>query len=180
MKRFITLLIITVLGCTSCENKEEEKAPPEATTPTQDTAAIPQAPLNSPYNNVDISPMDMSYYPVDYPKLKMTDSITSPPLARVIYSRPHLGGRKIFNDVLKYEEPWRMGANEATELQLFRDATIQGKKIRAGRYVLYSIPGAEKWVIILNNNIDSWGLKPDPAKDIERFEVPVKQTNYHL
>jgi len=132
------------------------------------------------YSPIDISQMDMSYYPVDYPKLKMTKTITSSPLARVIYSRPHLQGRKLFHDVLKYGEPWRLGANEATELELYTDATIQDKKIKAGRYILYCIPQQDKWTIVLNSNIDSWGLQPDLTKDIARFIVPVNQTKNSL
>lgn len=132
------------------------------------------------YSPIDISQMDMSYYPVDYPKLKMTKTITSSPLARVIYSRPHLQGRKLFHDVLKYGEPWRLGANEATELELYSDAIIQDKKIKAGRYILYCIPQQDKWTIVLNSNINSWGLQPDLSKDIARFIVPVNQTKNSL
>ena len=73
-----------------------------------------------------------------------------------------------------------MGANEATELELYTDAIIQGKKIKAGRYILYCIPQETSWTIILNSNIDSWGLEPDPAKDIEKFTVPVKKNPFPL
>ncbi|MBL7733385.1 MAG: DUF2911 domain-containing protein [Chitinophagaceae bacterium] len=134
----------------------------------------------NPYALVDVSPMDMSYFPVDYPKLKMAKATTASPLARVIYSRPHLQGRHIFHEVLKYEEPWRLGANEATELELFADATIQGKKIKAGRYVLYCIPHTASWTVVLNTNTDTWGLEPDTAKDVARFEMPVVITKNSL
>jgi len=131
----------------------------------------------NPYSPIDISPMDMSYYPADYPKLKMTKSISTPPMARVIYSRPHLQGRKLFVDLLKYNEPWRLGANEATELDLYKNVTIQNRKIKAGRYVLYCIPDVDKWTIVLNSNIDSWGLHSDETKDIARFIIPSGHTN---
>ena len=42
---------------------------------------------------VDKSPMDMSYYPVNYPVLKINDKITEPLAARVVYSRPQKAGR---------------------------------------------------------------------------------------
>src|SRR5687768_2385202 len=95
--------ILSGLGCTN-EKEKTTVANPMDSTAVGNTKS--PDPVSNPFAQVDISPMDMSYYPVDYPKLKMTDSITGPPLARVIYSRPHLGGRKIFNDVLKYDEPW--------------------------------------------------------------------------
>lgn len=161
----------------SCEPKKQAGPFTVPVTPASlDTITEGNQEPMAAYVGVDISPMDMSYYPVDYPKLKMAKSITDPPLARVIYSRPHLQGRKLFPDILKYGEPWRLGANEATELQLFRDATIQEKKVAAGRYVLYCIPTAEKWTIVINSNIDTWGLQPDVSKDIARFDIPARQT----
>lgn len=129
---------------------------------------------NNPYTVLDVSPMDMTYFPVDYTKLKMANLQEGPPLARVIYSRPHLQGRHLFHEVQKYGEPWRLGANESTELQLFSDAYIQNKKIKAGRYILYCIPQPDQWTIILNKNIDTWGLKQDSTQDFEKFVIPVK------
>lgn len=166
----------------SCSNENDSK--PEKTPVNKvadSTKAIKlERPTINPYVSVDVSPMDMSYYPVDYPIQKMTKKITTPPLARVIYSRPHLQGRHIFHEVLKYEQPWRLGANEATELELYTNAEIAGKKINKGRYILYCIPHPEEWTIVLNNNIDSWGLEADPSKDILQFNVPVTTTNNTL
>jgi hypothetical protein len=164
----------------ACGGSEEPKENKKET-PKPDTGIIKKADNRvNPYVQADVSPMDMAYYPADYPKLKMAGQIAGAPLARVIYSRPHLQGRHIFREVLKYGEPWRLGANESTELELYTSATIQGKKIKAGRYILYCIPQETKWTIVLNTNIDTWGLKQDETKDIARFEVPVTKTNNSL
>lgn len=122
----------------------------------------------------------MIYYPVDYPKLKMAKSVTSGPLVRIIYSRPQKQRRIIFGDLLKYGEPWRLGANESTEIEFFEPAIIQGKKINAGRYILYCIPQEDKWTLILNSNIDTWGLSQDPQKDILRFDAPLQKLNISI
>ncbi|MBL7723328.1 MAG: DUF2911 domain-containing protein [Chitinophagaceae bacterium] len=166
----------------ACNNKEENNHTSTIKMVSTDSSAPGRAerPSINPYAGIDVSPMDMSYYPVDYPKLKMAKSVTIPPLARVIYSRPHLQGRHIFHEVLKYDEPWRLGANEATELDLYKDASIQDKKIKAGRYIIYCIPHKDNWTIAINSNIDSWGLEPDAAKDVARFTVPVVKTNNSL
>lgn len=167
-------------GLLACGNKEEKPAD-QITAPKRDSAALLKKESSvNPYASVDVSPMDMSYYPTDYPKLKMAHTVTTPPLARVVYSRPHLGGRNLFHEILKYNEPWRLGANEATELQLYKDATIESKKVKAGRYILYCIPKADSWTIVFNSNTDSWGLHPDSTKDIMRFMAPAKQTNQRL
>jgi hypothetical protein len=173
---------LLLLGWGSCKNGEEKREAPvtKAASKEDSSNQARQQTTVNPYDPIDISPMDMSYYPADYPKLKMTRAISAPPFARVIYSRPHLQGRQLFHDLLKYGEPWRLGANESTEVQFYRDVTIQNKKVKAGRYVLYCIPHLYKWNIILNSNIDSWGLQPDSTKDIANFNVPVKQTNNHL
>ena len=172
------LLLLVFIFLFSCNNEKENNTINTDKISKADTSSKvkPEKKINS-YAPVDVSPMDMSYYPADYPILKMSDSIHTAPFARVVYSRPHLEGRKLFHDLLKYGEPWRLGANEATELSLYKDVIIQGKKIKAGRYVLYCIPQQDKWTIILNSNIDSWGLHPDASKDIARFIIPAIHTS---
>ena len=171
------LIVLICFLSFSCKNNKGESQSTIKDTVKADTSSKIKAEKSiSSFSPVDISPMDISYYPADYPKLKM-EKTTQLPLARVIYSRPHLQGRQLFHDVLKYGEPWRLGANEATEFELYTDAIIQNKKIKAGRYILYSIPEQDKWTIVLNSNIDSWGLHPDATKDVARFIVPAEQTN---
>ena len=126
---------------------------------------------------MDKSPMDMSYYPVDYPKLKMSGNATEPLIARVIYSRPQKDGRMIFGNVLKYGAIWRLGANEATEIEFFKDVTINKQKVAKGRYVLYCIPYPEKWILVLNGDLFTWGLKIDTTKDAYKFEIPINKVN---
>jgi hypothetical protein len=177
MLRLPILICTLLLTIFSCKEKEKEAvANPDIKEDTNSTPPVNVSPNSTvnPFAPVDVSPMDMSYYPVEYPKLKMANSNITAPVVRVVYSRPHLQGRHLFNDVLKYNEPWRLGANEATEIQFYRDLTIQNKKIKAGRYILYCIPEAEKWTIALNSDIDSWGLKQEPAKDVQRFDIPVR------
>ena len=125
---------------------------------------------------VDKSPMDMSYYPTGYPVLKIQDKITEPLIARVIFSRPQKNGRTIFGELLEYGQVWRLGANEASEIEFFQHVKIAGTRIKKGRYTLYCIPFPDKWTIILNRETDTWGsFKYDPAKDVLRTDVPVQK-----
>lgn len=127
---------------------------------------------------VDKSPMDMSYYPANYPIQKIQDKITEPLAARVVYSRPQKAGRAIFGGLVKYGEVWRMGANEATEIEFFRHVRIDGKKVSKGRYTLYAIPNETSWTIIINKETDTWGsFKYDAKKDLVRKEVTVQKTD---
>lgn len=122
---------------------------------------------------MDKSPLDIIYFPTDYPVLKMSGEVKSDPLIRVIYSRPSKDGRKVFGNVVKYDSYWRLGANEATEIEFFTDVTINGKRVRKGRYIIYCIPSRDKWTIRLNDDLYTWGLKLHKAKDLYSFEIPV-------
>jgi len=126
---------------------------------------------------IDKSPMDMSYYPNGYPVSKIQDKPTDPLVARVIYSRPQKNGRTIFGDLLEYGKVWRLGANEATEIEFFKPVTINGKKIAKGRYIIYCIPYEDRWNIVFNTNLFSWGLHPDTTKDIASTEIPAVKTD---
>jgi hypothetical protein len=159
-----------IIGCNEASDKPALNHSPD--TPKRDTAFVRHDGVN-PFAARDLSPMDISYFPTDYPVRKMTDSASAAPVMRVIYSRPLKQGRKIFGSLLKYGEPWRLGANEATEIELFRDVTIQNRKVAKGRYILYCIPEEKTWTIIFNSRTFTWGLRQDPAMDVYRFTVPV-------
>jgi Protein of unknown function (DUF2911) len=125
---------------------------------------------------IDKSPMDMCYYPVNYPVLKIQDKITEPLLARVVYSRPKREGRPIFGGLVEYGKLWRLGANEATEIEFFKQVRIAGKKISKGRYTMYAIVNENSWTIILNKDTDTWGsFKYNQDKDVVRIDVPVEK-----
>jgi hypothetical protein len=137
-----------------------------------------KAQTNNTFPALDKSPMDMCYYPSNYPVLKIQDKATEPVLARVIYSRPQKNGRIIFGDLIEYGKVWRMGANEATEIEFYKNVKIDGKKIAKGRYTLYAIPNPDNWTIILNSDIDTWGaFKYDAQKDVLRTTVAVQKLN---
>jgi hypothetical protein len=126
---------------------------------------------------IDKSPMDMAYYPSNYPVLKIQDKITEPVVARVIYSRPQKNNRQVFGELVEYNTVWRMGANEATEIEFYRDVKIGGKKILKGKYTLYALVTPLEWTLILNKELDTWGaFKYDQKKDVARVAVPVKQS----
>lgn len=123
---------------------------------------------------LDKSPLDVIYYPSNYPVLKIQDKVNEPLFARLLYSRPQKAGRVIFGGLIEYGKVWRLGANEATELELFQSATINKTKLKKGRYTLYAIPTEKTWTIILNRETDTWGsFRYNSEKDVLRVELPV-------
>lgn len=92
------------------------------------------------------------------------------------YSRPASKGRKVFGDLVPYGAIWRTGANAATKLIFTDEVEIAGKKLDTGTYVLYTIPGIDRWEIILNKGINNAGVDGyKESEDVLRFKVePLK------
>lgn len=69
------------------------------------------------------------------------------------YSSPAVNGRKIFGGLLKWETPWRTGANAATKITFSRDVTFGDKAVPAGTYSVVSIPSEKNWIVALNKDL---------------------------
>ena len=127
---------------------------------------------------VDKSSLDVSYCPDNFPLAKVQGKTTEPLVARIIFSRPHVNGRIIFGDLIEYGKVWRLGANEATEIEFFQPVKINGNKIKKGRYTMYAIPDSSNWNIIINKDNDTWGsFKYDKSLDVARINVPLEKSD---
>lgn len=116
------------------------------------------------FAKMDKSPLDVAIYKT---------SRNAPAIAKVIYSRPQLKGRKL-STLAKNEEVWRTGANEAATITLYHDINIGGKSVSAGEYSLFTIPGEKEWTIILNKDVNVWGAYSyNKANDVIRVSAPV-------
>lgn len=126
------------------------------------------------FRKPDISPMDAAYYPDNFAHDRKAGEKT---LIKVTYSRPSKNGREIFGKLVPYAQVWRTGANEATEIKFYTDAVIGGKKIKAGTYTLFTIPGEKEWTIILNTDLDYWGAYSyNQQKDVLRVTAPAEKS----
>ncbi len=179
--RLIKYFLIAAVFFISCNSA------PDAPADDIITMRIPVSVKDSLILSIDKSPMDMIYFPEDYPKQKMITPNMPDPVARVIYSRPQKKGRVIFadssaagNGVQQYGQEWRLGANEATEIEFYQPVTITGKKIQPGRYIVYCVPYPDRWIIILNSNLYSWGLHIDKSKDLVEIELPIIKNDIEI
>ncbi len=92
---------------------------------------------------------------------------------KIVYGQPYKRDRKIFGSLVPYGDIWRTGANEATELTTTGDLLVNGERLNAGTYALFTIPGREEWTIILNDSLGQWGaFTYDSTHDILRTTVP--------
>jgi hypothetical protein len=92
------------------------------------------------------------------------------------YSRPSARGRKIFGDLLPYGQLWRTGANAATKLTFSDEVTVNGTKVPAGEYSLFTIPGKDEWTVMLNKNVKASANDYKEAEDVARFKVRPAKT----
>lgn len=91
---------------------------------------------------------------------------------RVTYSSPGKRDRTIWGDLVPYGELWRTGANAATTLEASGAFKMGKTEVPAGRYALFTIPGEEKWTVILNSNADQGGTGSyDAELDVARVDV---------
>lgn len=113
------------------------------------------------FPKADKSPADIATYREDgQPKIK------------VVYGRPAKKGRDIFGDLVPYGKVWRTGANEATEIRVYEDATVAGETLEAGIYSLFTIPGEDSWTIIFSKQTDVWGAYQYNA-ELDQLRVEV-------
>lgn len=84
------------------------------------------------------------------------------------YNAPSMRGRKIMGDLVPYGKIWRTGANPATTLITAASLKIGTLSVPAGTYTLYTLPSAEKWLLIVNKQTGQWGTVYDMSKDLGR------------
>ncbi|WP_207435840.1 DUF2911 domain-containing protein [Sabulibacter ruber] len=107
--------------------------------------------------------------------IKQTIGLTD---VTVEYSRPSMKGRKIFGDLEAYGDIWRTGANASTKLTFSDEVMLEGNKVPAGQYALYTIPGEKEWTVIIHKNTKHWGDGGNdykPEEDLVRFKVNAKK-----
>lgn len=124
------------------------------------------------FSGMDKSPADIASYPTSY---KVADKY-----AKIVYSRPQLNGRSL-SELAPAGKVWRTGANESAELTLYSTVKIGDQMIPAGTYSLFSIPGEDKWTVIINSKLNQWGAYSyDESADVARVMGKVSKGSESL
>jgi len=97
------------------------------------------------------------------------------------YSRPSKRDRVVFGNVVPYGKLWRTGANANTIISFSDDVKIDGQKLKAGKYAIFTIPNKDQWEVYFYNETDNWGnqVKWDDKKVAAKTTVktqPLKAT----
>ena len=95
------------------------------------------------------------------------------------YSQPGVKGRKIWGELVPYGKVWRTGANEATTFEVSTDVMIEGKKLAAGKYSFFTIPGKDEWTLIFNKVAEQWGaFEYNETEDALRVTVKPQSNEF--
>lgn len=92
------------------------------------------------------------------------------------YHRPAVKGRKIWGDLVPFDQVWRLGANEATTITFSDPVKVDGYDVPAGTYALFAIPRADAWTMILSKHARQFGAwEYNANEDLLRWDVRPKQ-----
>jgi Protein of unknown function (DUF2911). len=105
------------------------------------------------------------------PPAKVSETTNKGVTITIDYSQPSVKGRTIGKEIATYDKVWRTGANEPTTIEVSKDVEVEGQALPAGKYSLYTIPGAEEWTIIINKKATGWGTQYDESQDALRVKV---------
>jgi len=90
----------------------------------------------------------------------------------VIYHRPAVNGRKVWDGLVPYGQIWRAGANENTVVAFSTPVSVGGNTLPAGRYGLHMLPTATEWTVIFSSQSQGWGsYSYEPKEDVARVKV---------
>jgi hypothetical protein len=100
------------------------------------------------------------------------ETVIGPSKISINYGRPSLKGRDILAQV-PVGKVWRLGRNQATEIESTGDLLVAGKEVKAGKYSLWvKKTGDDTWILAFHPATGIWG---EPAKtDGYVAELPLK------
>lgn len=100
----------------------------------------------------------------------------------ISYDRPAVRNRRIWGDLVPYGKVWRSGANAATTIRFSSSVRINGQRLAAGTYALFTLPGPEQWEVIFSRQPQQWGAYEYSQKDdvlrVQARPRPVPMTEW--
>jgi tetratricopeptide (TPR) repeat protein len=95
--------------------------------------------------------------------------------AKLTYSRPSARGRDIFSEIVPPGEHWRLGANTKTLLTLSSEVNFSSGALPAGTYSLSLFPNDGDWVLVINKDLEGWGIyEYNEKNDALRVTAPME------
>ena len=87
------------------------------------------------------------------------------------YGRPSTRGRQIFGSLIRYDEVWCPGADEATYLSTSKPLRVANLSVPAGKYSLWILPTEDVWTLIVSNDWDTFHTNYRSRYDLGRVKM---------
>ena len=103
------------------------------------------------------------------------------------YGRPSMRGRTVFGGLVRYNEVWCPGADEATMLSTSRALRMGALALPAGEYSLWMLPTEGDWSLIVNQDAHVFHTNHRGSRDLGRvtlqrktLSTPVEQLTFAI
>lgn len=183
--RIVSLLMLVGWLVTACDGGQNQNSDQDQQSEGKDTmdqesnSMEGEASDDEEESSVDLRFPDIS------PKASVSQMVGINKIG-ITYYRPSVPDpetgkkRQIWGKLVPYGERWRTGANDRTKISFSHDVMIQGEKLEAGTYSLFTIPGKDQWTLIFNNELKGSPISEyDKSEDALRVKAEPKKANYH-
>ena len=175
------LLVMLIIAISSCENVQpvqEATGLPDPDKVAQDEAMQREQRLGEEhalFREAYADSVNMGLIEKDsFTGSARRESRLATPKGEIVinYGSPGKRGRVLWNGLVSYDQVWVSGSHWATALTFPADVSIDGQRIPAGTYAFFTIPGREKWTLIVNENFDQH-LAEDYEEELDLIRLEV-------
>ena len=164
----LAVTVILLITLSSCNTNTEKKE-------TKDTSAMDHESLKPAAGLGYADSVNSGLIAVDTMKSsphRMAMANIGDAHIHIEYGSPGVKERIVWGGLVPYDKVWVTGAHSATNISFSKDVLFGDKKIAAGKYAFFTIPGKEKWIIIINKNYEQHlADEYNEADDIARITV---------
>jgi len=89
----------------------------------------------------------------------------------VEWGQPQKRGREIWGSLVRWNEVWMPGADEATTVTTNGPLRIGSLQVPPGDHTLYLLPGAERTLLIVSNDVGQFHTVHDQGRELGRVEL---------
>jgi hypothetical protein len=86
------------------------------------------------------------------------------------YNRPVARGRALFGALVPWGRVWCPGADNCTTIEISTDINVNGQRLAAGTYSLWTEPQADRWTIIFNRAHPVFHTRYPADQDVLRIQ----------
>ena len=96
----------------------------------------------------------------------------------VVYRRPVARGRDLFGALVPWNRIWTPSADSAARITLSAPLEVNGSRLAAGSYSIWSIPDSTSWTIVFNRVAVAFHLRYPDGQDVLRVKATPKRGDY--